>query len=124
MDYRPAIHADWAAIGEYIASKDYFMPIDPAQLGGSWLLAIQDNKIRGTIWTFTAQGNAFIDYWTADTPQIAAHLGAFMYHNLQLNGIKYVRAMIKTDNLVAQRMATKIFGMGIVDNYSMAFRSI
>lgn len=124
MEYRPATVHDWPAITEYIGGKEYFSPTDPSQLGGYWIIAVEDEKICGTIWAFAQAPNAYIDSWAADSPHIAAHLGAYMYHDLEQAGIKYVRAIIASTNSSAKRMAAKFFGMGIADNYSLAFRRI
>lgn len=124
MDYRPAGLADIPTITEYINEKNYWGPVDAAALGGYWLVAMQGDKVRGTIWAFASGPNAYIGYWIGETPQIAAKLGALLYHALQMAGVKYVHASIASDNAAAKRMASDLFGMVVMDNYSLAFKGL
>lgn len=121
MIYRSDIPEDWADISAYLDGHDYFGPIDPADLGGCWVIAVdEDSRIRGTIWFFRYGRNAYVDYWAADTGQIAAGLGARLGFALTESGVKHVRANIVSHNQPAKRLANAL-GMNLVDGYSLAY---
>jgi hypothetical protein len=126
MNYRLATFNDWPSITEYINQLDYFMPVDPSQLGGVWIVAIDESaQIHGTLWFFGAAPNAYVDYWAARSGVIAGKLAAFFQGICSAVGIKYVRAVIARDHEGALRMATQGFGM-VESNadYKLVFRSI
>jgi hypothetical protein len=124
MIIRRANHMDWASIGEFLNLVDYFMPVDPAQLGGEWLLAINnEGSICGTIWFFAGGQNAFIDYWAATSGRVASKLAATLEAVLRVLGVRYVRATISATNEGARRLAT---GLGMIESgndYKLVFRS-
>lgn len=125
MDYRIATVTDYPKIAEYVNGLEYFMPVDPAAIAGTWLVAVDaDGAVRGTIWFFFSGPNAFIDYWAGATGMVAARLGALAEKSLAAVGVQYVRATIAAKQRGAQRLAGRL-GMFISgDDYKLAFRRI
>ena len=123
MIYRFGLLDDYPAIADYVHSRDYFMPIDPSTLGGTWVIAESDGVIQGVIWFFAGAGNAYIDYWAANSAMVAARLAICAESTMRAAGIKHVRGMIGADNPRAQRLA---FGMGMTSGgaYTMAYKRL
>ncbi len=121
MIYRFALVADFPAIADYVHSRDYFMPIDPSTLGGTWLLAEKDGIVQGVIWFFAGGGNAYIDYWAANSARVAARLAICAESTMREMGVKHVRGMIGAQNLAARRLAD---GLGMVSGgeYTLAYK--
>ena len=125
MIYRLATVTDFPKLVEYINSKNYFMPMDPNLLHGTWVVAADnEKKIRGTIWFFHSGPNAFIDYWSADTGMIAARLGAVAEKLLAGAGVVYVRATIAEKQRGAQRLAGRLGMILSGETYRLVFLRI
>ncbi len=125
MHIRRAMTLDWPAIVEFLNKQDYFMPVNPATLGGEWFIAVDAaDRVRGTIWFFAAGQNAYIDYWAATSAKTASNLAAVLDAVLKVAGVKYARAVIASTNTNARRLATEGFGMVESDaDYKLVFRS-
>lgn len=112
MIYRFGSHADWVHIAEYVNAKGYFVTLKPQDIGGVWLLAVdKGGKIKGTLWYFTQPPQAYIDYWTAESPIVAKKLGQFAETAFKIERVEYVRGMVAGHNTAAIRMAVGHFGM-------------
>ena len=124
MEYRLATVVDWPAISEYVHGRDYFMPIDPATLGGHWLIAVDAaGVLHGTIWFFGEVPHAYVDYW-AGSHIIAARLGAILEKMLRANGVRSVRGVIKQNNDSAVRLADALGMFTRSGDYLLVHRSI
>lgn len=125
MVYRVADISDLPAIQEFVAKQEYFLPVEPCTLGGTWLVAVNDQgEIRGTLWFFHQAPHAYVDYW-AGSGMIAAKLGMLLQNACKMLGIEYVRGVIADKNDVASRMAKELFEMSEGgDTYHLVFRSM
>jgi len=124
VDYRLATVSDWVAISEYIHGLDYFMPVDPATLGGHWLIAIDAaGVLHGTIWFFGEAPNAYVDYW-AGSGIVAARLGAMLEKILRVSGVRSVRGVIAQENDPAVRLADALGMFTRSGDYILVHRSI
>lgn len=125
MHYRIATVTDYPKIVEYLNGLDYFMPVDPAAIAGTWLVAVDAiGAVRGTIWFFYSGPNAFIDYWAGTSGMVAARLGALAEKLLAAAGVEYVRATISTHQRGAQRLAGRLGMIISSEDYKLAFRRI
>ena len=125
MEYRAARREDWPYIAAYIARKKYFLPCNPAELGGAWIIAVDKiGAIRGTVWFFSQEPHAYLDYWAADTPRTAARLGVVLERAFrEYIGVKYVHGLIATKNTAAARMAIGL-GMNAQDGYTLVHKEL
>ena len=112
--YRDGHKKDFPKIQEFIDKLNFFYPVTINELEGQWLIAEdKTGNIAATIWCFAQRPHAYIDYW-AGSP-IAATKLALMAEQLMKNaGIKYVRGVIRADNLKALRLASAKEGSGML----------
>jgi hypothetical protein len=123
MNYRVGTVEDWPKIVQFLIDTDYFIPVDPGDIGGRWFIAEQDGEIKATLWSFGNPPNAYIDYFASSSPMVAARLIAQTQAVLKAHGIRFVRATIPKDNLPMVRLANW-FGMNIALDYTTAFKEI
>ena len=125
MVYRLAEPAELPAISYYLTNYvEYYGPIDAEKVGGHWLIALDDEgNVRGTLWEFHGGRNAYVDYWAADMPLVAATLGAMMEIRLKVLGAETVWSVIMGNNKPARRLAEWL-GMAPSDGYALATKRI
>lgn len=123
MNYRVGTVEDWPKIVQFLNDLEYFMPVDPGDIGGRWFIAEQDGEIKATLWFFGDPPNAYIDYFAASSPMVAARLMAQTEAVLKAHGIRYVRATVPKDNRAMARLAN-YFGMNIALDYMNVFKEI
>jgi len=124
--YRDGKREDYAKIQEFINNLDFFYPITVSELGGQWLIAeTVDGEIVGTIWCFVQVPHAYLDYW-AGSPVAATKLALIAEQLFKKSGVKYVRGVIKADNLKALRLATAKLGSNMLfeTDYCMVYKEI
>lgn len=125
MEYRIARSEDLPDIAEYIASKEHFLPCDPGQLGGTWLVAEDNTGIRGTVWFFMQEPHMYVDYWAADTPRTAARLGVVLEAGIKkhIPSVRYIHGLILTSNTASVRLAIGL-GMNAQDGYTLVYKEL
>ena len=106
--------ADWPKIKAFLDNTGYFDPVYPDAVGGYWILAVEDDEIRGTIWWFEGQGNAFVSYWVGQGVYSGSMLGVKLDQLLRTRGIKTVHGMISAERERALRTALRL-GMATID---------
>ncbi len=125
MVYRLAEAAELPAISYYLTNHvGYYGMVRADELGGNWLIALDDEgDVRGTLWEFHGDGNAYVDYWAADMPLVAATLAAMMEIRLKVLGIEKVWSVIMESNRPARRLAAKL-GMDPSFGYALATKRL
>lgn len=124
MEYRLAEIKDWPYIVEFLGSTSYFFPVEPYKLGGHWLLAMSEGRIVGTLWFFAEPPQAFLGYWTARYPRVAARLALVLERHLIDNGVQYVHGMVADGNENARRFMVKGLGCQSAYPYYEIFKEI
>lgn len=99
---------DWPKIKAFLDNTGYFDPTYPDTLGGYWLLAMEDDEVRGTIWWFEGQGNAFISYWVGRGIYSGSMLGVKLDQLLAERGIKHTHGVISAERERAVRTALRL----------------
>ena len=124
MNYRAAEPADFPEIVEFLDTKQYFCPVNPDSIGGHWVVAEQDGKIRGTVWYFAEPPNCYVDYWAADGPRVATRLLQCLYAGCVTSGLPRIHGMIASDNKQALRFATEGFGVLAAAPYHRIYKEL
>jgi len=125
MDYRTATEADFPQIVHFINELDYFFPIDPYRLGGTWLIAMDNDKVHGTVWTMVGKDapHAYCDYWAALSPMVALKLLGYLSIYCEAQHVKYIHGMVWDKNLPAQRLLTNV-GCVMAGPYTRVLKEI
>lgn len=123
MNYRVGTVEDWPAIVQFLLDTEYFLPVDPGDIGGRWFVAESEEGVEGCIWFFGEQPNVYIDYFAAASPMVAARLMAKTEAVLKAHGVRFVRAAIPVDNKPMMRLA-HWFGMDTMLDYTNVFKEI
>jgi hypothetical protein len=124
MEYRFARIEDCPAITEFVGTSEYFMAVDPTQLGGNWLLALEDGTIRGTLWFFHEAPHIFLDYWQATSGMVAVKLGLLLQEWARDNKVRYVHGTIYEDNYPALRLGAHGLNIGMGGPYYRIFKDL
>ena len=123
MDIRLGGEADWPAIAEFIEKTGYYDKPDCSLLGGHWLIATSNGKIRATLWFFAEAPHAYVDY-LAGNGKCLAGLCLLSEAFLADRGIRYVRGVISQDNDNALRWASEGVGMSYDRDYTLVWKEL
>jgi hypothetical protein len=123
VEYRQAYSNEFTKIAAFLKRKGYTV-MDPARMGGYWIVAIQDDYVHGCIWFFGERPNAYVDYLASDYPRVAAMLCEFATRVLVANRITYVRGVVRSDNANAIRFMTEGVGMLSHAGYDLLFKEL
>lgn len=124
MDYRMAGPSDFPAIREFLDGTEYFHPVNPSDIGGHWIIAEHDGKIRGTVWCFIEAPQCFVDYWAANGAVVAAKVIECLRKFCVVNGVRFVHGIIASNNLPAQRLALQGFEALVAGPYTRMFKEL
>ena len=127
MTYREGRVSDMPAITKMLGESNYYLPTNAAEIGGRWVVAEHDNEIVGFIWAFAAGVQAYVDYWYVHPrwrkTRVPARLVAIMQANLQAAGTRFVRGVMRSENLDATRLAAG-FGVALDHGYALAYKEL
>ena len=112
MHYRIAQPEDFAACAECVASTEYYRPVDFGKIGGTILLAENEEGVQGVVWSCRSGDLAFVDY-LAVTPELqGSGLGARLLIKgmavMREVGVREVRSWVHYDSPRTVQMDLKL----------------
>lgn len=127
MNYRVGTVEDWPKIVQFLLDTNYFLPVNPGDIGGRWFIAEKDGEIYATIWSFGDPPNAYLDYLAIKPSDGLSRVGARLIAQtqavLKAHGIRRVHANISEKNIPTAKLAN-YFGMKLALGCVMAFKEI
>ena len=116
MKYRIAQPEDLEACAACVASTHYYMPVNFADIGGTILLAEDDDGVQGVVWSCRSGILAFVDYLSVTPKYQGSGLGARLLIKgmaiMRRVGVRQVRSWVHYDNHEAIKMDMKF---GVLD---------
>jgi hypothetical protein len=123
MEYRQPHGNEFVKIAAFLKRKGYTV-MDPARMGGHWIVAVKDDYVHGCIWFFGERPNAYVDYLATDFPKTAFTLCAYAMLTLQHQGCRYIRGVVRSDNDNARKFLTEGWGMASHAGYDLLFKEL
>jgi hypothetical protein len=104
MIYRLGRPEDYSKIKAFVEATGKYHSVEPAIMGGQWMIAEHEDEIRGTVWFFGQAPNAYVDYLAGSGFTAVGLLKRLELALYQL-GVRWVRSMIHNTNAPAMRLA-------------------